>query len=57
MKCQILFSGKIRKNVIILLSAELAQTVKKFKGLSAACTFLGELLCLLGCLYFLPYLS
>ena len=31
MKCQILFSGKIQKNITNLLSAELAQRVVKVK--------------------------
>ena len=31
MKCQILFSGKNKKNIINLLSAELAQRVVKVK--------------------------
>ena len=31
MKCQILFSGKIRKNILNLSSAELAQRVVKVK--------------------------
>ena len=34
MKCQILFSGKNKKNNIILSSAENAQRVVKVKGLS-----------------------
>ena len=36
MKCQILFSGKNKKNNIILSSAENAQRVVKVKVLSAA---------------------
>ena len=32
MKCQILFSGKNKKNIINLLSAENAQRVVKVKG-------------------------
>ena len=32
MKCQILFSGKIKKNIISLLSAELAQRMVKVNG-------------------------
>ena len=31
MKCQILFSGKNKKNIVSLLSAELAQRVFKVK--------------------------
>ena len=34
MKCQILFSGKNKTNIIILLSAELAQRVVKVPYLS-----------------------
>ena len=32
MKCQSLFSGKIKKNIINFLSAELTQRVIKVKG-------------------------
>ena len=35
MKCQIVFSGKIRKNITNLSSAELAQRVVKVKIVSA----------------------
>ena len=35
-KCQIMFSGKNKKNVIILSSAELAQRVVKVKQLVTA---------------------
>ena len=39
MKCQILFSGKTKKNIINLSSAENAQRVVKVKGIG--CTFIG----------------
>ena len=33
MKCQILFSGKNKKNIITMSSAEIAQTVVMLKGI------------------------
>ena len=42
MKCQILFSGKNKKNNIILSSAENAQRVVKVKHINRA---LGETFC------------
>ena len=40
MKCQNLFSGKNKKNIISLLSAELAQRVAKI-NMRSLCLFLG----------------
>ena len=37
MKCQILFSGKNKKNIISLLSAELAQREVKIKECQSVC--------------------
>ena len=52
MKCQILFSGKNKKNILNLSSAELAQRVVKVKVLSKS---LAEIILNFALLFFREY--